>query len=63
MAWVVRGAEAAGGWEPGAITEGFEKVQALKLEMATDRTSRLLKLGFGPGEASAISELHTRNFM
>jgi hypothetical protein len=54
---------AAGGWEPGAIAEGFEKVQALKREMAGDRTSRLLKLGFGPGEASAISELHTRNFM
>jgi len=54
---------AAGGWEPGAIAEGFEKVQSLKREMAADRTSRLLKLGFGPGEASAISELHTRNFM
>jgi hypothetical protein len=54
---------AAGGWEPGAIAEGFGKVQALKREMAADRTSRLLKLGFGPGEAAAISELHTRNFM
>ncbi|HWS87961.1 MAG TPA: hypothetical protein VN282_13410 [Pyrinomonadaceae bacterium] len=54
---------AAGSWEPGAIAEGFGKVQALKREMAADRTSRLLKLGFGPGEASAISELHTRNFM
>ncbi|HEX7312662.1 MAG TPA: hypothetical protein VF297_02005 [Pyrinomonadaceae bacterium] len=54
---------AAGGWEPGAIAEGFEKVQALKREMAADRASRLLKLGFGPDEASAISELHTRNFM
>jgi hypothetical protein len=54
---------AAGGWEPGAIAEGFEKVQTLKREMATDRTNRLVKLGFDPGEAHTLSELHTRNFM
>jgi hypothetical protein len=54
---------AAGGWEPAAIAGGFEKVQTLKREMAADRTSRLIKLGFEPVEAGALSELHTRNFM
>jgi hypothetical protein len=54
---------AAGGWEPDAIAGGFEKVQTLKREMAADRTSRLVKLGFDPGEANTLSELHTRNFM
>ena len=54
---------AAGGWEPDAIAVGFEKVQALKQEMEVDRSNRLVKLGFTPGEASALSALHTRNFM
>jgi hypothetical protein len=54
---------AAGGWEPDAIALGFEKVQTLKREMEVDRSNRLLKLGFTPGEANALSALHTRNFM
>lgn len=54
---------AAGEWEPDAIAAGFEKVQTLKREMTADRTSRLIKLGFTPDEASALSNLHTRNFM
>lgn len=54
---------AAGGWEPDAIADGFEKVQALKREMEADRRNRLIKLGFDPDEASALSALHTRNFM
>lgn len=54
---------AAGGWEPDAIAAGFEKVQTLKREMAADRTSRLVKLGFDPGDAVTLSDLHTRNFM
>ena len=54
---------AAGGWESDAIAGGFEKVQTLKREMAADRTSRLIKLGFEPGEAATLSDLHTRNFM
>jgi TusA-related sulfurtransferase len=54
---------AAGGWEPDAIARGFEKVQALQREMQADRTSRLVKLGFNPDEAGALSALHTRNFM
>ena len=54
---------AAGGWEPDAIATGFEQVQTLKREMSADRTSRLIKLGFAPDEASDLSNLHTRNFM
>lgn len=54
---------AAGAWEPDAIAAGFDKVQILKQQMASDRTSRLVKLGFSSDEASAISNLHTRNFM
>jgi hypothetical protein len=54
---------AAGGWEPDAIAAGFEKVQTLNREMTADRTSRLIKLGFAPDEAAALSNLHTRNFM
>jgi hypothetical protein len=54
---------AAGGWEPDAVAAGFEKVQALKREMTADRASRLVKLGFDPGEARTLSESHTRNFM
>ena len=54
---------AAGGWEPEAIAGGFEKAQTLRQEMGADRTNRLVKLGFNPDEASALSALHTRNFM
>lgn len=54
---------AAGAWTPQAIAQGFEKVQHLKQEMEIDRTSRLEKLGFNPEEASALSALHTQNFM
>lgn len=54
---------ASGGWEPDAIAGGFEKVQNLKLQMAADRASRLVKLGFDSGEADTLSQLHTRNFM
>jgi hypothetical protein len=54
---------AAGGWEPDAIADGFEKVQTLKQEMEVDRVNRLIKLGYDPDEARALSALHTRNFM
>ncbi|HYP02341.1 MAG TPA: hypothetical protein VER76_19280, partial [Pyrinomonadaceae bacterium] len=54
---------AAGSWTPQAIAGGFEKVQRLKREMEIDRTGRLEKLGFNREEASALSALHTRNFM
>ena len=54
---------AAGEWTPEAIASGFDKVQALKQEMDADRRNRLVKLGFNPDEASALSAMHTRNFM
>jgi hypothetical protein len=54
---------AAGGWESDAIADGFERVQALKQQMEADRSNRIVKLGFTPDEATALSALHTRNFM
>jgi hypothetical protein len=54
---------AAGEWKPEAVARGFEKVQLLKQEMDMDRKGRLVKLGFSAEEASALSALHTRNFM
>lgn len=54
---------AAGEWKPEAIALGFEKVQVLKQEMDSDRRGRLGKLGFSAEEATALSALHTRNFM
>jgi hypothetical protein len=54
---------AAGEWKAKSIASGFEKVQALKQEMDRDRRGRMIKLGFSPDEASALSALHTRNFM
>ena len=54
---------AAGEWKAKSIASGFEKVQSLKQEMDRDRRGRMIKLGFSPDEASALSTLHTRNFM
>jgi hypothetical protein len=54
---------AAGAWTPEAIAEGFAKVLRLKEEMDSGRQARLVKLGFSPEEAKALSSLHTRNFM
>ena len=54
---------AAGEWKPEAIARGFNQVQILKEEMDTDRRGRLVKRGFSADEASALSALHTRNFM
>lgn len=54
---------AAGEWKAKSIASGFEKVQTLKQEMDRDRRGRMIKLGFSPDEASALSALHTRNFM
>jgi len=54
---------AAGAWRPAAIAEGFERVQALKVEMAAGRRRRLTKLGFSEPDAASLSDLHTRNFM
>lgn len=54
---------AAGDWTHEAIAGGFSKAQNLKAEMDADRRTRLIKLGFPPDEAAALSALHTRNFM
>jgi hypothetical protein len=54
---------AAGALEPDAVARGFVAVQALQRDMDDGRRARLAHLGFTPGEAEAISALHTRNFM
>jgi hypothetical protein len=54
---------AAGQFTPPAIAEGFSRVQALEADMDEGRRRRLVKLGFSPGEAAELAELHTRNFM
>ena len=54
---------AAGSWEPPALAEGYRRVQQLQAEMDEGRQRRLVRLGFPPEEAVALSALHTRNFM
>jgi hypothetical protein len=54
---------AAGEWSPAAVGRGFALVQALQADMDEGRQRRLVRLGFSPPEAAALSALHTRNFM
>jgi len=54
---------AAGGWSIQQIAAGFEKVQALKEDMASGRQMRMKRLGFEQNEAKRLAALHTRNFM
>jgi hypothetical protein len=54
---------AAGAFTPEAVAMGYARVQRLKEEMTEGRRSRLVKLGFTPDAAMALSERHTRNFM
>ena len=54
---------AAGGWEAAAIARGFAAVEALQADMDAGRRRRLVRLGFSPADAAALSALHTRNFM
>ena len=54
---------AAGAFTPEAVAIGYARVQRLKTEMTEGRRSRLVKLGFTPDAALALSERHTRNFM
>ena len=54
---------AAGSWEPSAIARGFAAVEQLQRGMDEGRQRLLVRLGFPPAEAAAISALHTRNFM
>jgi hypothetical protein len=54
---------AAGAWTPDAIASGYERVQALTVDMDDGRRRRLVRLGFPADEAAELSALHTRNFM
>lgn len=54
---------AAGSWTPAAIAHGWAAVQGLVAEMDGGRRTRLVRIGFGPDEATELSRLHTRNFM
>jgi hypothetical protein len=54
---------AAGEWQPRAIMRGFAAVAELQAAMDEGRQRRLVRLGFPPDEAAALSALHTRNFM
>ena len=54
---------AAGSFEPEAIARGHELVVELLAQMDAGRRSRLQRLGFDSLRATALSALHTRNFM
>jgi hypothetical protein len=54
---------AAGGWEPESLRLGTGRVRALVGEMDEGRRGQLERIGFDPGQAAALSGLHTRNFM
>ena len=54
---------AAGSWNHDAIRTGWERVQSLQRDMNEGRQKRLVRLGFDEDGASALSALHTRNFM
>jgi hypothetical protein len=54
---------AAGDWRPSAIARGYAAVEELQAAMDDGRQRRLVRLGFPPDEAAALSALHTRNFM
>jgi hypothetical protein len=54
---------AAGAWKPAAIRRGYNAVERLQAEMDEGRQRRLIRLGFSPHAAAALSALHTRNFM
>lgn len=54
---------AAGSWKPRAIARGYAAVEQLQAAMDEGRQRRLVRLGFPPDEAGALSALHTRNFM
>ncbi|MDX3072617.1 ferritin-like domain-containing protein [Streptomyces sp. NPDC088354] len=54
---------AAGSWAPAAIARGWRAVQRLQADMDEARRHRLSRLGFPDDEATALSALHTRNFM
>lgn len=54
---------AAGSWDAAALRLGFQRVGELKRDMDEGRRKRLKRLGFSDPDATALSALHTRNFM
>jgi len=50
-------------WAPDEIARGAREVRNLQHVMDQGRQRRLVRLGFQPDEAVALSALHTRNFM
>jgi hypothetical protein len=54
---------AAGSWQPADLRRGHAAVVALHRTMDDGRRQRLVRLGFAADTASALSALHTRNFM
>ncbi|MCV2460963.1 ferritin-like domain-containing protein [Streptomyces sp. ICN988] len=54
---------AAGSWSTDAIGRGWRAVQQLQADMDEGRRHRLARLGFPDDEATALSALHTRNFI
>ncbi|HEU0031568.1 MAG TPA: hypothetical protein VFQ53_13105 [Kofleriaceae bacterium] len=54
---------AAGSYAPADLRRGHAAVVALVGEMDRGRQQRLVRLGFAPAQAEALSGLHTRNFM
>jgi len=54
---------AAGSFEPQAIAKGYELIAELQSKMDEGRRMRLTTIGFSNEAASALSKLHTRNFM
>lgn len=54
---------AAGSFERDAIARGHEAVVELVRSMGAGRRQRLQRIGFDSDRASALSALHTRNFM
>jgi hypothetical protein len=54
---------AAGSWAPDDLANGHRQVMQLIRDMDEGRRKRLVRLGFTEHEATALSSLHTRNFM
>jgi hypothetical protein len=54
---------AAGDLEHASLARGHAAVGQLKLDMASGRKARLLRLGFSADQAKRLADMHTRNFM
>ncbi len=54
---------AAGSWNLADLREGSRRVSQLLQDMDSARKRNLARVGFGEEQSSALSGLHTRNFM